>query len=78
MVSAKVGTQRPGFSIRLSVIDGSADRFLYFNDDMMLVGPVESTDFFSNEGKVNLRGPRGPDTVPLEDWRSAEPAVSGD
>jgi hypothetical protein len=36
-----------------------ADRFLYFNDDMMFVGPVESTDFFSNEGKVNLRGPRG-------------------
>ena len=37
-------------------IDGLADRFLYFNDDMMLVGPVESSDFFSNEGKVNLRG----------------------
>jgi hypothetical protein len=37
-------------------IDGLADRFLYFNDDMMLVSPVESTDFFSNEGKVNLRG----------------------
>jgi hypothetical protein len=56
MVSAKVGSQRPGFSIRLSVIDGLADRFLYFNDDMMLVAPVKSTDFFSNEGKVNLRG----------------------
>jgi Stealth protein CR2, conserved region 2/Stealth protein CR1, conserved region 1 len=37
-------------------IDGLADRFLYFNDDMMLVGPVEPTDFFSNGGKVNLRG----------------------
>ena len=37
-------------------IEGLADRFLYFNDDMMLVGPVEPTDFFSNEGKVNLRG----------------------
>jgi hypothetical protein len=37
-------------------IDGLADRFLYFNDDMMLVGPVDSADFFSNEGKVNLRG----------------------
>ena len=37
-------------------IDGLADRFLYFNDDMMLVGPVEPTDFFSNEGTVNLRG----------------------
>ena len=37
-------------------IDGLADRFLYFNDDMMLVGPVEPTDFFSNEGKVKLRG----------------------
>ena len=37
-------------------IKGLADRFLYFNDDMMLVGPVEPTDFFSNEGKVNLRG----------------------
>ena len=37
-------------------IEGLADRFVYFNDDMMLVGPVEPTDFFSNEGKVNLRG----------------------
>jgi Stealth protein CR2, conserved region 2/Stealth protein CR1, conserved region 1 len=37
-------------------IDGLADRFLYFNDDMMLVGPVEPTDFFSNDGKVILRG----------------------
>jgi stealth protein CR2/Stealth-like protein len=37
-------------------IEGLADRFLYFNDDMMLVGPVEPTDFFSNDGKVNLRG----------------------
>ena len=37
-------------------IEGLADRFLYFNDDMMLVGPVEPTDFFSNEGKVKLRG----------------------
>jgi Stealth protein CR2, conserved region 2 len=26
-------------------IDGLADRFLYFNDDMMLVGPAEPTDF---------------------------------
>jgi hypothetical protein len=37
-------------------IKGLADRFLYLNDDMMLVGPVEPTDFFSNDGKVNLRG----------------------
>ena len=37
-------------------IEGLADRFLYFNDDMMLVGPVEPTDFFSDDGKVNLRG----------------------
>ena len=37
-------------------IEGLADRFLYFNDDMMLVGPVKPTDFFSDEGKVNLRG----------------------
>ena len=27
-------------------IEGLADRFLYFNDDMMLVGPVEPSDFF--------------------------------
>ena len=33
-------------------IDGLADRFLYFNDDMMLVGPAEPADFFSNEGKI--------------------------
>ena len=37
-------------------IEGLADRFVYFNDDMMLVGPVEPTDFFSHEGKVMLRG----------------------
>lgn len=37
-------------------IEGLADRFVYFNDDMMLVGPAEPTDFFSNEGKVKLRG----------------------
>jgi hypothetical protein len=37
-------------------IEGLADRFLYFNDDMMLVGPVEPTDFFSNERAVRLRG----------------------
>jgi hypothetical protein len=27
-----------------------------FNDDMMLVGPVQPTDFFSHDGKVKLRG----------------------
>jgi hypothetical protein len=37
-------------------IEGLADRFLYFNDDMMLVGSVEPTDFFSHHGKVTLRG----------------------
>ena len=37
-------------------IEGLADHFLYLNDDMMLVGPAEPTDFFSNDGKVNLRG----------------------
>jgi hypothetical protein len=37
-------------------IEGLADRFLYLNDDMMLVGPVEPTDFFSNERTVKLRG----------------------
>ena len=37
-------------------IEGLADRFPYFNDDMMFVGPVEPTDFFSREGNVRLRG----------------------
>jgi hypothetical protein len=37
-------------------IDGLADRFVYFNDDMMLTGPVEPTDFFLQNGKVILRG----------------------
>jgi hypothetical protein len=37
-------------------IEGLADRFLYFNDDMMFVGPVEPMDFFSKEGRVTLRG----------------------
>jgi hypothetical protein len=37
-------------------IEGLADRFVYFNDDMMLLSPVEPTDFFSQDGKVRLRG----------------------
>jgi hypothetical protein len=37
-------------------IEGLADRFLYFNDDTMFVGPAEPTHFFSHDGKVNLRG----------------------
>jgi hypothetical protein len=37
-------------------IEGLADRFVYFNDDMLLVGPVEPTDFFSSDGKVMLHG----------------------
>jgi stealth protein CR2/Stealth-like protein len=37
-------------------IEGLADRSLYFNDDMMLVGPAEPTDFFPHEGKIILRG----------------------
>ena len=37
-------------------IEGLADRFVYFNDDMMLVGSVEPTDFFSNDGKAILHG----------------------
>jgi Stealth protein CR2, conserved region 2/Stealth protein CR1, conserved region 1 len=37
-------------------IEGLADRFLYFNDDMMFVGPAEPKDFFPNDGKVKLRG----------------------
>jgi hypothetical protein len=37
-------------------IEGLSDRFLYFNDDMMLVGPVQPTDFFLPDGKVKLRG----------------------
>jgi len=32
-------------------IEGLADRFLYFNDDMMPVGPVKPADFFSRVGK---------------------------
>jgi len=32
-------------------IEGLADRFLYFKDDMMLVGPVKPADFFSRVGK---------------------------
>ena len=36
-------------------IPGLADRFISFNDDMMLCRPVEPTDFF-REGKLVLRG----------------------
>jgi hypothetical protein len=54
-------------------IEGLADRFLYFNDDMLLVGPVEPTDFFSNDGKVILRGRwsnlkgQGPEEISFHD-----------
>jgi Stealth protein CR2, conserved region 2/Stealth protein CR1, conserved region 1 len=37
-------------------IKGLADRFMYFNDDMMLVGPVRPIDFFAHNGEVQLRG----------------------
>lgn len=46
-------------------IEGLADRFLYFNDDMMLVGPVKPTDFFypmarSSCAAAGVAGRRGP------------------
>ena len=37
-------------------IRGLSDHFLYLNDDMMFVGPVERSTFFSEEGKLRLRG----------------------
>jgi Stealth protein CR2, conserved region 2/Stealth protein CR1, conserved region 1 len=37
-------------------IEGLADRYLYFNDDMMLVAPARPTHFFSDDGKVVLQG----------------------
>jgi Stealth protein CR2, conserved region 2/Stealth protein CR1, conserved region 1 len=37
-------------------IEGLADHFLYFNDDMMLVGPAAPKDFFPEQGQVKLRG----------------------
>lgn len=37
-------------------IEGLADRFLYLNDDMMLTGPVEPSDFFTADGRTVLRG----------------------
>ena len=41
-------------------IEGLADHFLYFNDDMMLVGPVEPADFFSNERAKSSCAAAGP------------------
>ena len=40
-------------------IPGLADRFIYFNDDFVLLRPVAPTDFFRDDGTMVLRG----------DWR---------
>jgi hypothetical protein len=37
-------------------IDGLAENFLYFNDDMFLTGPVSPRDFFTEDGRPVLRG----------------------
>jgi hypothetical protein len=37
-------------------IDGLAERFVYFNDDMIVVGGTSSEDFFAADGRVVLRG----------------------
>ena len=40
-------------------IPGLAERFVYFNDDFVLLRPVAPTDFFRDDGRMVLRG----------DWR---------
>ncbi len=37
-------------------IDGLAERFLYLNDDFMLLRPLAQADFFADDGKVVQRG----------------------
>lgn len=37
-------------------IDGLAERFLYLNDDFMLLRPLSRSDFFADDGKVVQRG----------------------
>lgn len=37
-------------------IDGLAERFLYLNDDFMLLRPLAEADFFGDDGKVVQRG----------------------
>jgi hypothetical protein len=37
-------------------IEGLAERFLYLNDDFMLLRPVAQADFFGDDGKVVKRG----------------------
>lgn len=37
-------------------IEGLAERFLYFNDDMMLTGLTQSSDFVTEDGRMILRG----------------------
>lgn len=37
-------------------IDGLAERFLYLNDDFMLLRPLARADFFGDDGKVVQRG----------------------
>lgn len=37
-------------------IDGLAERFLYLNDDFMLLRPLAQADFFGDDGKVVQRG----------------------
>lgn len=37
-------------------IDGLAERFVYFNDDFMLLRPVARRDFFTDDDRMVLRG----------------------
>lgn len=37
-------------------IEGLADRFVYLNDDMMLVGETKPSTFFFEDGRIRLRG----------------------
>jgi hypothetical protein len=59
-IFAGFGQYLPTFNARaisamLWRIPGLAERFVYFNDDFMLLRPVEATDFF-RDGGVVLRG----------------------
>jgi hypothetical protein len=51
-------------------IPGLAERFVYFNDDFVLVRPVAPTDFFRDDGRMVLRGDWRPQQHTLW-WRRA-------
>jgi hypothetical protein len=89
-IFAGLGRFLPTFNSRaicslLWRIDGLAERFLYFNDDFMLLRPLAQADFFGDDGSVVQRGDWRPQSahtlagrarLALQHWRGRAPRDS--